>query len=63
MLNFENMGFLLDLLKIKHCYKKNWCINVWWRMAKIFHTIIMKVPSLHWISKAIFFLCLVMKLF
>jgi hypothetical protein len=63
MSDFENMGFLLDLLKIKHCHIKIWCINIWWVMVKVFHTIIMKVPSLHWINKAIFLLCLVMKLF
>jgi hypothetical protein len=39
---FENIKFLLELLKIEHCWKKHWCDNVSWGMVEILHTIVVQ---------------------
>jgi hypothetical protein len=46
MIDFENMRCFFELLKVKHCPKKEWCDNVGWGMVKALHSIGKKTMKL-----------------
>jgi hypothetical protein len=45
MIDFENINFLLHLLKMKHYPKKHLCDNASWGMVETFHIIVMQATK------------------